>query len=575
MNFEEYLQAIECEETLSRSVNTALASMSPLSVGEEFSAHRMALATVSKDALLTHVVARHRWLAWCTSAAETASALKEQGIENPTEGLVNECLFGDEVAMMGRSLQAGLAENSAAAVQLWRAVITAAQAHSTLEVLLAAPNHPRKSAYEPLLTTSPVAVTSIEDMNWIQLRGGVSEGALNVVWTHTTDGYESELTALEAVLDGGSADSFVKKHVVPYVNTALLERMSLFAEENLARAAGLQFAGFLQKVPVTASPVAGAFVGSERQRLGLAVIDRKGNLLAKAPLRPTGDWTDRIVRWLRDNRARVVVLPTRASATHWLDDLVQAVEADGLEVERVDPAGMVTARGADDPVLRRASPEEASAIVLARRSMRPLEEWGRMDPIRLGLVGNVRDQNTERLREAFELLREQSMGTGQPVMAVPLGTDLRARSGSILNPGVNNMDDLRPGMSLSGVVSNVTKFGAFVNVGIKNEGLVHISELSDDFVGEPGDVVKSGQQVTVRVLSIDRDRNRIALSMRTEGGAAKRPAGRGVPLDDGFSRRSMGSKSRSPAGSGGDSPREANPETRAQALASLENLFKD
>ncbi len=572
MNFEEYLQAIECEDTLSRSVLTALASMSPLSVGEEFSAHRMALAAVSPDSLLTHVIARHRWLNWCKSAAEIAVALKEQGIDNPSETSIDTCLFPDELAMLGRSLQAGLGEQSPAALELWRSMISLAQAHSTLEVHWAVPNHPRKTVYEPLLTAAPVAVTSLSDADLIQLRSGLDAGAFNLVWHHSAEGAESQKAALDTALSGDDVDTFINKHIVPYFNAALLQRLSTLAEENLVRSAGLQFAGFLTTAPVTASPVGGAFVGSDRQRLGLAVIDRKGNLLAKAPVRPTGDWTERVVRWFKDNRARVLVLPTRASAGQWLEALVSAVEAAGVDMVRVDPAGMVTARGADDPVLRRASSEEASAIVLARRSMRPLEEWGRMDAIRLGLVANVREQNTERLTEAFGLLREQSMGSGQAVMAVPLGTDLRSRTGSILNPGVNTMDDLRPGQSLAGVVSNVTKFGAFVNVGIKNEGLVHISELSDDFVGEPGDVVKSGQQVTVRVLSVDRDRNRIALSMRSEN-AVKRP-GRGVPLDDAYSPRKSSAISRS--SKSGDGPaREADPESRAQALANLENLFKD
>lgn len=78
-------------------------------------------------------------------------------------------------------------------------------------------------------------------------------------------------------------------------------------------------------------------------------------------------------------------------------------------------------------------------------------------------------------------------------MVVFLGIDFRVWIGSILNLGVNNMDDLCFGMSLVGVVFNVIKFGVFVNVGIKNEGFVYIFEFLDDFVGELGDVVKFGQ----------------------------------------------------------------------------------
>ena len=76
------------------------------------------------------------------------------------------------------------------------------------------------------------------------------------------------------------------------------------------------------------------------------------------------------------------------------------------------------------------------------------------------------------------------------------------------------MDDLTPGMQLPGIVTNVTKFGAFVDVGVHQDGLVHISQLADRFVKDPADVVKVRQQVSVRVLEVDRERKRIALSLR-------------------------------------------------------------
>jgi len=82
---------------------------------------------------------------------------------------------------------------------------------------------------------------------------------------------------------------------------------------------------------------------------------------------------------------------------------------------------------------------------------------------------------------------------------------------------VKEIADLQVGMKLEGVVTNVTKFGAFVDVGVHQDGLVHISELSDRYVSEPGDVVKVGQIVRVHVLSVDTKARRIALSMKTPG----------------------------------------------------------
>jgi len=77
------------------------------------------------------------------------------------------------------------------------------------------------------------------------------------------------------------------------------------------------------------------------------------------------------------------------------------------------------------------------------------------------------------------------------------------------------MTDLKPGQILSGTVRNVIDFGAFVDIGVHQDGLVHISELSDKFVKHPRDVVSVGDIVRVRVLSVDVAKKRIALSMKT------------------------------------------------------------
>lgn len=79
---------------------------------------------------------------------------------------------------------------------------------------------------------------------------------------------------------------------------------------------------------------------------------------------------------------------------------------------------------------------------------------------------------------------------------------------------VEKVDDLEPGMKLPGVVTNITAFGAFVDVGVHQDGLVHISQLADRFVNDPNDVVKLHQKVRVTVLEVDHKRKRIALSMR-------------------------------------------------------------
>jgi len=90
--------------------------------------------------------------------------------------------------------------------------------------------------------------------------------------------------------------------------------------------------------------------------------------------------------------------------------------------------------------------------------------------------------------------------------------------------GVHTLEDLKPGMRLPGKVTNITRFGAFVDVGVHQDGLVHISQLADRFVRDPGEAVKIGQTVHVNVLEVDLERKRIALSMR--GTPERGPQGR-------------------------------------------------
>lgn len=95
------------------------------------------------------------------------------------------------------------------------------------------------------------------------------------------------------------------------------------------------------------------------------------------------------------------------------------------------------------------------------------------------------------------------------------GRDPRGKAETFeFDPRVHSPEDLVPGMELPGIVTNITNFGAFVDVGVHQDGLVHISQLADKFVRDPNDIVKLHQHVRVKVLEIDRRRHRIALTMK-------------------------------------------------------------
>jgi len=133
-------------------------------------------------------------------------------------------------------------------------------------------------------------------------------------------------------------------------------------------------------------------------------------------------------------------------------------------------------------------------------------------------------QNTEH-RKKIDINRYVSERIGAPTLndilaelAKPGRDPRREFENFEFADGIEKISDLNPGMKLPGIVTNVTAFGAFVDVGVHQDGLVHISELSDRFVKNPASVVRVQQQVKVTVLAVDIERNRISLSMKTVPG---------------------------------------------------------
>lgn len=87
--------------------------------------------------------------------------------------------------------------------------------------------------------------------------------------------------------------------------------------------------------------------------------------------------------------------------------------------------------------------------------------------------------------------------------------------------GISSIEDLHEGMTVPGIVTNITKFGAFVNIGVKQDGMVHVSQMSHNFIKDPNEVVKLGQKVQVTITEVDIERKRVALSMKVNTGNNK------------------------------------------------------
>jgi uncharacterized protein len=201
------------------------------------------------------------------------------------------------------------------------------------------------------------------------------------------------------------------------------------------------------------------------------------------------------------------------------------------EVPRLGPkafeqaAGFLRIRGADNPL-------DASAV---HPESYPIVEKMAAD-LGVSVADLMRDGKA---RAKLKLESYVSEKVGLPTLtdivgelAKP-GRDPREQFEAFsFSAGVNKPEDLKPGMKLPGIVTNVTAFGAFVDVGVHQDGLVHVSQLADAFVKEASTVVKPGQKVMVTVTEIDLARKRIALSMRSKPELGARPgnAATGKPV---------------------------------------------
>ena len=182
--------------------------------------------------------------------------------------------------------------------------------------------------------------------------------------------------------------------------------------------------------------------------------------------------------------------------------------------------------------------EQCAGFLRIRDGAHPLdssavhpESYGIVDSMARDTGSGVQDllrDPARRQRIRLETYVTESVGlpTLQDILeelAKP-GRDPRARFESFsFQEGVEKMEDLKPGMKLPGIVTNVTAFGAFVDIGVHQDGLVHVSQLADRFIKDPSEVVKVHQRVMVTVTEVDLPRKRIALSMKAnpEIGPAK------------------------------------------------------
>ncbi len=381
---------------------------------------------------------------------------------------------------------------------------------------------------EPLGPPEPFNEVGAE--RWLALRHGERDGQVTLSLKLPVDALLAQLAAhienLRAIAGGRDARQTLDALILADLELAMIGIKDDEAGQKAVQAASEKYLELLCSSRPRVTLVCGVWPG--QGELGLAIVGRDGRVAREGAV-PSGDDPAQALRaFIADERVDGLAVPTEPDAEGLLDRLIAGLGGQPA-VHRIDAVAMDEAL---THVTEEVEPAVGHALVLARRCIRPMRTWSQVDPVQLRLADHQRELDESRLRRALdevrslalagikpdELLRIVSPPSTAPAPPAPKATPTKAAP-TLLNPLIKNVEDLRPGMKVNGVITRVQQIGAFVHIGLPQDGLVHVSELADHFVKDPNEVAKVGQQVQARVLGVDRARGRISLSLKAEKGA--------------------------------------------------------
>jgi predicted RNA-binding protein with RPS1 domain len=403
---------------------------------------------------------------------------------------------------------------------LWNACVAMAMDKGTVSSTIVSPEHPDASEFEPYVFTNE-PLRELRRYVWLGARRGERAGVLKISIELPTENFvvqaRAHVTDMGLAAQSRDLEGVVAELVGDSIEKVVCSMMDQDATREAIQTARDAYVGLLQVESITAEKILSVYVGSAQSNRAAAILDKTGKLLDSKDVKPADSLLDTVTSCLEDTEIQAVVLPVSAADNDTLREVSDLVDGrDGLTVIRILPAAISLARQSLS-----APPAVASALILAFRALRPAVEWAKVPATSIGLGEFTADIDEKRLEAALSdsrmlLAYEAKRGSSGAGAGKPLQKKRR------LNPMVRTIRDLKPGMTLDGIVTNLTKFGAFVNVGLATEAMIHVSQLSTDFIEEPSQVVKVGQAVNARVLEVIPEKGRIALSLKPAGAEVPR-----------------------------------------------------
>jgi len=431
----------------------------------------------------------------------------------------------------------------ATSLELWDGARSETRRRARIRCRASRADHPLLDRYDDYVERKE-ELEGLRSHRWLAMRRGERDGALLLELDLKGVPLVDQVSARRERLGNAAKDredeSLLQELVLDDLEHALWADLDEWARGEALRFACDAYAGLLECRPVKTERLGVVFLGAPQDNAGVVVLDAAGAVLDSLEVDPNArGWLETVVKLLQDSKVDEIVVPSDTRSSERLSTLTENLSPK-IKTISVRPAALGEGRRALEGQGREIPRAVASAVVLGKRALDPLGAWGAIDPVRSGVGEYQADIDEADLREALAATRAVVRYRAKKAPAPPQAAVGAQKSAG---PPVRRAADLRSGMTVTGQVTNVTAFGAFVALGLEYEGMIHISELSDTFVQNPTEVVKIGQQVTAHVLSVDPQRRRISLSLRSERDREQR------------------------------APRAAKGPQRSQALRDLEKLF--
>ncbi len=445
-------------------------------------------------------------------------------------------------------------------IELWRASVTLSMSEGFINIKFKNPEHPDASDFENYVSSKNI-IDEITGYKWLAARRGekadILETSMELPWPKIQAQTIARLSGMGLAAQKRGAESIVEELISKDLETAIRLKLTERSEHQALETARTAYLGLLNTPSLQATLAISVYVDSPRDPIGIAILDRRGDIVEHLEI-PIGDDIKSIAGSLiSKHKPDAAVLPVTCEDKErlsTLQDLLGELPAQWIHDIALAEARKILSIGKS----------ESSAVVLGRRALKPGREWGRVDPLSLRLGEFTREVDEEELKEilaegkALSSWDRRNRNKSSSKKGKPGARLAVLPAGKRFNSFLKSIRDLKPGMTLDGVITNITRFGAFVNIGLSVEGMVHVSQISNDFVEDPAQIVRIGEQVKARVLEVVPEKQRIALSLK--------------PTPD-FSRPEMrppASGERAPLPPSGRQP----PKSRSAALADLDALFK-